>query len=247
MNSFKGSQRCVLELLREPSFLVEINNLIKSTDANVDISDKWKPINLTYYKEAELRDFLSSQFNQKIGYDIANWWLAVKSSNSRTPNWDLISTCTINNQKGILLVEAKAHVKELEDESKGKSLAKDASENSKLNHTKIEEAISIANDGINESGFVVSISRDNCYQLSNRIAHSWWLANQGIPVVLLYLGFLNVKDMNDGKYKIFKTDTDWQTCFLNHAKQVGVDTLLNQKVECGQGSFITICKSILEK
>jgi hypothetical protein len=238
---FKGSQRCMLELISSPDFLFKINSLIQNTGAIISKNDNWFPLGLTDLREAELKDFLRQNWNANLGNEITNWWLAVMNSNSRTPNWDFVSTCHINGQKGILLIEAKAHQNELE--SSGKKLNKDASENSVRNHIKIGKAINEAKVEINQNFGGVSISRDKCYQLSNRVAHAWWLAKHDIPVVLLYLGFLNAEDMNYGGRVIFTSDEDWKTCFLNHSRQVGVDWIVNQLVNCGKSSFKLIVKS----
>ena len=168
--------------------------------------------------------------------------MEVDTSNPRTPNWDLVSTCTVNGKAGILLVEAKAHESELHDG--GKRLESDASENSRKNHERIRHAIMEANSEINKAVQGVSISRDKCYQLSNRVAHSWWLASHGIPVVLLYLGFLKAEDMRSSGYIVFDNPQDWEKCFMNHAKQVGVDNIINVSVDCGNSSFVTIVKSL---
>lgn len=244
MKNFKGSQRCILQLIELPGFVDRINRLIMPVNAVLTTNDKWMPIGLNNSEESELNQFLNDNFPAISKNSIANWWLAVRSANSRTPNWDFLSTCTINGSQGLLLVEAKAHVDELNNESKGKQLAIDASDNSKRNHVRIAEAIEQANLGISQSVVGISISRDKCYQLSNRIAHAWWLACNGIPVVLMYLGFLNVSEMDNGKENLFKSDSDWQTCFFNHAKNVGVDGLVDKWVNCGSSAFITIVKSI---
>jgi len=241
--SIKGSKKCVLDLVQTNSYISTINTLIKSSNAIVSEYDNWNPKSTHLKNEAELKDFLKYNFAPQLGIDIQNWWLKVKHSKASTPNWDLISTCTLNNEKGILLVEAKAHWNELENESKGKKPKSNASINSTLNHQQIGIAISQANSEINKVISNVSISRDKCYQLSNRVAHSWWLANQGIPVVLMYLGFLNCNDMNNGKNRLFTNDKNWQTCFNIHANQVGVDCIIDKWVDCGKSKFITICKS----
>jgi len=239
----KGSKHAVLKLVESGQFIKEINALIKPEKVSISVYDNWMPKSLHLEKEAELKDFLRYNFSEKLGDDIHNWWLSVKHPKSQTPNWDLVSTCTINGKRGILLVEAKAHWDELDNESHGKKLDGKASANSTLNHAQIGKAITQANTAINKKISGVSVSRDKCYQLSNRVAHAWWLANQGIPVVLLYLGVLDCQDMNDGKRKLFTNDADWQACFTNHAKQVGVDKLLNQPVNCGKGEFVVICRS----
>ncbi len=244
LKEFKGSQRYMLELIGLPDFPHKINSLIQEAGAIITKDDHWLPIGLSDPKEAELKSFLKHNWNADLGNEITNWWLAVVNANSRTPNWDFISTCNIDGQKGILLVEGKAHWGELDDESHGKILKKDASENSIKNHRKIGAAINEAKEEINKRFPEVSISRDNCYQLSNRVAHAWWLANQGIPVVLLYLGFLDVEEMNYGGREIFRTPESWNECFLNHAGRVGVDDIVDQWVDCGKSKFITICKSL---
>ncbi|MCT4587761.1 MAG: hypothetical protein N4A71_08065 [Carboxylicivirga sp.] len=186
---YKGSQRCVLDWLSSDTFLSSLNELLKATDATIKLSDSWLPVDYDNPQEGELKDFLKPHFGDEIGEGIKKWWLSIAHANARTPNWDLLSTATIEGSKGLILVEAKAHAAELDGESKGKPLRKDASENSIANHTQIGNAINEAKLSISNHT-QVNISRDKFYQLSNRVAHAWWLANQGIPVVLLYLDFL---------------------------------------------------------
>jgi len=240
MIEHKGSKRCILELISSNDFLLEINSLVQGTGAIITTSDTWLPKGLTDPKEVELKDFLGQHFDPKLEDQIIQWWLAIIRPTSTTPNWDMVSTCTINNQKGILLVEAKAHYVELNNESIGKIFN---AKSSLLNHEKIGRVLKEVNDNINESIPGLSISRDCCYQLSNRIAYAWWLASHGIPVVLLYLGFLNAEDMRRD-YRVFNTSADWEICFTEHIKKVGADQILNQWVNCGTGKFITIQRSL---
>jgi hypothetical protein len=51
--------------------------------------------------------------------ELKRWWLAAVSGITRTPNWDIASTCTIEGKAGILLIEAKAHDQELRKEEVG--------------------------------------------------------------------------------------------------------------------------------
>ncbi|NDP28242.1 MAG: hypothetical protein GZ087_12570 [Flavobacterium sp.] len=238
----KGSKYAILKMVKSSNFLNDLNGLLKKTGATVTTYDNWMPKSIRYDKEAELNDFLKYNFNHQIANDITYWWL---NKDATTPNWDLISTCTIDGERGIVLVEAKAHFYELENESKGKPFdINTKSDGTKENHRQIDEAIELANNEINKNYSGVAISRDNCYQLSNRVAHAWWLANQGIPVVLMYLGFKDVQDMNDGKNQLFTEDKDWQDCFINHAKKVGVDKIIDKNVNCDKSSFVTIYRSI---
>lgn len=235
----KGSKYAVLKLVESDNFLISINKMIEAKGASISEYDNWMPKGLRYDKEAELKVFLKHNFTLKLGEDILNWWLI---HDATTPNWDLLSTCIINGERGLLLVEAKGHYDELDKSEK--KLDKDASVKSKQNHDKVYKAIEQANCAINSQIDGVSISRDKCYQLSNRVAHAWWLAGQGIPVVLLYLGFLNCTDMEDGKRTLFMADSDWQECFTNHAKLVGVEKITEKWIDCGKSKFITICRSL---
>ena len=242
MSKYKGSKRCMLELIKSSDFITDVNILLKNVGASISTSDTWMPEGLHSDKEDELKAFLSISHNAQLGAEIQNWWLEICTPQTRTPNWDLVSTCTINGKSGILLVEAKAHTQELNGESKGKSPFKKDSVNSEKNHEKIGLAINVANTNLQNAISGISISRDKCYQFSNRVAHAWWLANKGIPVVLLYLGFLNSEDMRS-KYKVFNSHKDWEDCFINHTKKVGANELIDKAIDCGESSFITICRS----
>jgi len=237
----KGSKNALMQLVKTKDFTDNLNKLIEPLNASFSIYDSWMPDANNAEKEAELKDFLNYNFSQELGEKIHDWWLAVKHPRASTPNWDSITTCTIDGKKGLLLVEAKAHAKELHTE--GKSIASVTSADSEKNHERIGKAIEEARVAISKKISGISISRDNCYQLSNRVAHAWWLANQGVPVVLMYLGFLNCQDMNDGKNKLFENDEDWQNCFKKHAQKVGVEKIIDEWVDCGKSGFITICRS----
>lgn len=239
----KGSQKALLQLVQSGKFIKTINALLKLSNAKISKYDNWMPRNSIQKEEAELKDFLRFNFSEALGINIIDWWLGENNLSRRTPKWDLVSTCTLGKERGILLVEVKAHWGELNH--KGKGIAKNASKSSQANHKKIKKAIDEANGKISTSASPLDISIDKCYQLSNRVAHAWWLANQGIPVVLLYLGILNCSDMRNGKKnKLFSSLSEWRDCFEKHAKLVGVDTLLDQTVDCGKSSFITLCEAV---
>ena len=91
---------------------------------------------------------------------------------SWTPCWDIASTCTVSGQKGLLLVEAKAHAKELTQGNKcGAGPA---------NRKQIENALAQANTGLrNATGGLWRLSVEHRYQIANRFAWSWKLAQLG--------------------------------------------------------------------
>lgn len=146
---------------------------------------------------------------EEIGGLLARWWLVHYRGSTKTPNWDIASTCSIKGQRGLLLVEAKAHEKELGDDKCG-------SKNSD-NRERIRCAIAQANAGlklITEGSW--SLSRDSHYQLSNRFAWSWKLASLGVPVVLVYLGFLKAEEMVD-LGEPFESEAHWSEVLKSYS------------------------------
>ena len=199
----------------------------------VDHSDRWMPYgkpvqrkgswDKTPAKEPQLDELANLlprniKRQQEIKEQLLNWWLAVPGR-ATTPNWDIVSTCTIKGKAGLVLVEAKAHLNELSPRGK-RCPGPSASENSRMNHRQIKRAIAKAatclQSATKESW---NISRDSHYQLSNRFAWSWKLVSLGIPVVLLYLGFLNAAEMKDRR-KIFCSHSEWVDALNNHGECV---------------------------
>ena len=141
---------------------------------------------------------------------LRDWWLAVPEG-ANTPNWDLAATCEIEGTRGLLLVEAKAHVDELSRRGGGSGNPK--------NQSSISAAIAKANTRL---GHVVGgqwgLTMDSHYQLANRLVWSWKLASLGIPVVLVYLGFLHASDMVDGKRTLLTSERQWRTAVMDHGR-----------------------------
>lgn len=174
-------------------------------------TDTWQPRGLMEPQETTLVD--SSEF---ITPDkckaLTEWWLE-KTRGANLPNWDVASTCTIEGMKGLLLVEAKAHDKELSEVGKSQP----DTDNGKKNHERIGSAIEQANAGLDSVLKGWALSRDSHYQLCNRFAWSWKLASLGVPVVLIYLGFLNAVEMTD-QGQFFDSNRAWDACIRKHAK-----------------------------
>jgi hypothetical protein len=98
-----------------------------------------------------------------------------------------------------LLIEAKAHDQELIKEETGrKSIEAPVTVDARRNLMRIDWAIRDASTALSEdTGLPWSLSRDWNYQMSNRFAWAWKLTDLGIPVVLVYLGFLSANEMSD--------------------------------------------------
>ena len=149
---------------------------------------QWMPNGLENRAEAKLGETsgLLSQEHRKV---VTDWWLTVPEG-ANTPNWDIASTATIDGSKGLILVEAKAHVAEIKDDGKAQG-------GNAENQERIGKAIAAASKALNEVPPGWALSRDSHYQLANRFAWSWRIAFLGVPVVLVYLGFLNADEMRD--------------------------------------------------
>jgi hypothetical protein len=113
------------------------------------------------------------------------WWLVNVSKFSNVPNWDLACEALYNgNKPALVLVEAKAYVREFTNEAKGQGGKNDQ------NRKQISLAIAEARDALSRHAAGVTISSDGWYQFANRVAFAWKLASNGIPTALIYLGFL---------------------------------------------------------
>ena len=182
---------------------------------------RWMPGGFKDTREVQLHKPNALISNETI-CELKNWWFEGRGGSS--PHWDLASQCLVGSGKdarqGLLLVEAKAHGRELEKKKKkGKKLAPDAKNDSRRNHDRIGRAIEEANVGLRSltSDRRWALSRDNCYQMANRFAWAWKLVDLGVPVILVYLGFLDATEMSD-KGNPFFDHMDWAECVRKHAK-----------------------------
>lgn len=89
---------------------------------------------------------------------------------------------------------------------------KGASIDSRRNHIRIGCCIQEAGLALSkETRLLWSLSRDRCYQMSNRFAWAWKLTELGKPVILIYLGFLVCDEMQDGtSQNLIASDNDWE-------------------------------------
>lgn len=55
------------------------------------------------------------------------------------------------------------------------------------------------------------------YQLANRIAHLWWLHNEGVPAHLLLVGFVGDSEMNGPA-----DASEWASAFATAARSLGL-------------------------
>lgn len=153
---------------------------------------------------------------------VKEWWLAVSRGNTNTPNWDIASTATIDGHKGLILVEAKAHSKELK--------AKDrcASRNPQ-NQARIAAAIQEASEALEAIVPGWNLSPESCYQLANRFAWSWKIASLGMPVILIYLGFLCAEEMGD-RGDCFADAGAWESLVRAYSQDIVPEAAWNRRL-----------------
>ncbi len=210
---------------------------------SVSPSDRWMPAGFKEIKEAEL-NHAPRLVPADRGLKLAEWWLAERSKRSKTPNFDIASTCTIEGKPGILLIEAKAHDEELRNEDAGKPLKVGAAAASKANHERIGSAIEGARLGLTQATSLEwRISRDSHYQMSNRFAWAWKLTDLGMPVVLVYLGFLNAKEMAD-KGKPFSTHAAWGTVVREHSASLFPGEVWDRRWTANGQAFVPLIRSL---
>jgi len=158
--------------------------------------DRWMPQGFARTEEAQFGR-VDSLLDPAIGDCLINWWLAIPKA-GRVPHWDIASTCTIERKSGLLLVEAKAHDQELIREKAGKKREKIESTDSLRNRAQIDSCMNHVNISLSaETKLSWFLSIEHYYQMSNRFAWAWKLSELGIPVILVYLGFLNAEEMRD--------------------------------------------------
>jgi len=212
--------------------------------ATVAPTDTWLPLGFADTNEATLPE-ASGLLRANTRLALRDWWLSVPDVNTRTPNWDIASTCTIEGTRGLLLVEAKAHDQELiKEESGRKAIAPPVSSSARRNLLRIEWALRDASVAlVDRTGLPWTLSRDWNYQMSNRFAWAWKLADLEIPVVLIYLGFLDADEMANIGRPIRNNDT-WRTLVKQHSRGLFPDQVWEQRWNCGRCPLIPLIRSV---
>ena len=244
-SEYRGSQKHLLDLLdRKTERLTDLCEIVSPSPVAIKEGDVFRPSGREDPKESYLPQFCKEFCEGKFDFSpIVDWWVP---SQWRPPTWDLISTCTVNGKYGILLVEAKAHKDEFD--CRGKILEPTASIESQQNHQQIVECLNEANVALNDiCDGEFNLSVDTHYQLANRVAHLWKLATCGIPVVLLYLGFVGDTEI---RKTYFQSDKDWQKAMGDYMQGLVPPSFLNQQHDTeGGGTMLMLSRSreILEK
>ena len=216
-DAYRGSRKHVLDWVESPAFLEELEELLKPVNVVIPATAAYMPRGYAAPKEARL-DSADIRFDvlKTAQPELRRWWL-VHHRGANTPNWDLVVSCEIEGRPGLVLVEAKANHPELKED--GKLQRDDASPNSTENQDRIRDAIAEAREGLKAAGVNTAIDINSHYQLANRVAFMWKLAQLGIPTILVYLGFTGDEGIRDAGDP-FANDGDWRRAFDAYSRNV---------------------------
>ena len=207
-NEPRRSRKHVLDWIGCDDFRDALNEVLRPSGVSIGGGDIHRPAGHGDGMEFELPDFCwCFRPRWKVHENLQSWWLPASAlkKGARTPVWDLISTCTMLGRKGLLLVEAKTHEAELD--WKSKPLDARASEQSKAAQDHIRTAVgSISHKLASVFAGTAILDVEGHHQLTRRVAWGAFLASQGIPVALLYLGFTGDSTVP----RFLKDDPHWQ-------------------------------------
>jgi len=84
---------------------------------------------------------------------------------------------------------------------------------------------------------MAAVYRD--YQLCNRFAWAWKVASFGVPVILVYLGFLQAAEMGGA----FANHAAWRECLIEHARDVAPVDVWDRQRPAGSSWFVPTIRS----
>jgi len=230
----------VLDWTDRPAFSVELLQLVAPVDCRLSARSRWMPQGYRSPDEARLETFGPVALpDAQTWSGLRKWWLAHERG-ANTPNWDIAASCEIDGRPGLILVEAKANVPELN--IGGKPADAGASAASAENHQRIGSAIGEACVALQRTAPSTALSRDSHYQLSNRVAFAWKLASMGVPTVLVYLGFWGDDGIADAGAP-FDSAAHWETIFAEYARSIVPKELIENPIECGAAPMWVLVRS----
>ena len=225
-NRDKGSYRHMLDLVSASNYRDVVNSLLDGTDSHLAEPDCRQPIGRSKKKEwteAVLEDYLKKHPLPEFKRLDRKWWIPFKGNR---PTWDLICHLGVEGKPGLLLVEAKAHLGEM-SEKNCKSPVDKKNDRSIANDLSIRLRLAETSLGLSELGLgFFHLSADHDYQLSNRLTYLHKLACEGVPVVLMYLGW---EGSPDWSIDPFPDGAAWQEAVKGHFERIGPWAFVEKK------------------
>jgi hypothetical protein len=114
VRELRGSRlRCLMLTSMPPDEVAATLEALVSPFATVTREDHWMPGGFGRPEETRLDEPSAFPFvTADLQRQLKTWWLK-RVHGANTPNWDLVSTCKVHGDAGLLLIEAKAHGSEL--------------------------------------------------------------------------------------------------------------------------------------
>jgi len=171
----KGSQAHMQAAVAEPQALnaAIVEQLPQLQGRRID----WvSPVERTEYKEYFSGPFLDVLGLSALRSELRKFWPP------RGPQWDALAKV---GDRGVLLVEAKAHYSETPRPDRCKA--------SPASRQHISSSLERVRNSVGVPTMVPPWTEDN-YQVANRLAHLWWLREQGVDAHLVFLGFTESPD-----------------------------------------------------
>ncbi|WP_426440088.1 hypothetical protein [Bradyrhizobium genosp. P] len=240
-----GSRMHVLDWLESREFIPQLLAMVAPIGFTVSEHPARQPKGRRDPRETELVGRNEPFLSPEQQAELKDWWLKHKVG-AKLPTWDLaVSALDAQKCTSLVLIEAKAHATELS--AAGKSSPKreqlDEQQRSDENHERIVRAIAAANASLQINAPGIHLSCNNNYQLSNRIAYAWKLASMGIPIALIYLGFIGDENIAVDPHRLL-VQSSWQSSFDLHSAKVFPSALQSQPIDCGAASFWLLVRDL---
>ncbi len=158
------------------------------------------------------REFVGIEFidNDVVKTSWKNFW----PQTGRTQNWDGIAQVTINGQKEWLLIEAKAHIGEVQSScgaTSPKSIAK------------IRKAFEETSFAFENQTRPIDNWLSPYYQYSNRLSMLYFLMNKCTPTIPTRLLFVYFYGENMQRRECPQNKEDWQPTINEIQSQLGIN------------------------
>lgn len=152
--------------------------------------------------EIKKLEFLTRKERESVG---------TKYEKHLNPNWDAVAEGILDGKKTYVLVEAKAHIEEVGDNSEHGGSRKE----------EISQALELAANDITGIAGIGEEWMGRYYQMANRLYVQWVLNKSDISAIQLSLFFCG--DVNNG-YICPKTRAEWQDELLKEKKELRLTT-----------------------
>jgi hypothetical protein len=240
MIEYRGSRRHMLEWVEQPAFLEELRGLLFPVPVTFSSETTWLPLGRAAPRQARLETFGPVALPGAIDWPaLSQWWLPLPNRGT-TLTWDLAATCELDGRRGLVLVEAKGNWTEVS--TAGKVLRDGYAIGIGVNHDRIVSALARASAGLSKLAGPVSLTTTSHYQLARRLAFAWKLASLGLPVALVYLGFIGDEGISDTG-ESFATDSAWSDAFRGYCGSPGIPSLFEHELRVGETPLWLIARS----